>query len=221
MGRQPEPIQGVHNSGWLQTPKAEVTNDPSKWGPLEKYIKDIITTFKDDNRVLMWCLYNEPQNANRGADSMGLLRAVFQWARDVAPSQPLTSPVWARNNAPDIINFLEENCDVLTFHCYRKPAETRAFIKRLKRLNRPIICQEYMGRPDSTFEEIMPILKSGNVGAISWGLTEGKCNFHLTWRSKAGDPDPEIWFHDIYNMDGTPYSGQEIQFIRKMTGKIK
>ena len=222
MGKQPESVQGVHNSGWLQTPKAEVVNDPSKWQPIEKYVKDIITTFKDDNRILMWCLYNEPQNTNRGADGIGLLRAAFRWARSVNPSQPLTSPLWgipAKGSALDIISFLGENCDVITFHCYKDSEEIEAFIKMLKRFNRPIICTEYMGRPESTFEEIMPILKRENIGAISWGLTGGKCNFHVHWSSQTGDPEPEIWFHDIYRIDGTPYSEREIQFIKKMTGK--
>jgi len=87
----------------------------------------------------------------------------------------------------------------------------------MKQFDRPVICQEYMGRPRSTFEEIMPILKREKVGAISWGLTAGKCNFHLQWSSKAGDPEPEIWFHDIFRLDGTPYSQQEIDFIKSMT----
>lgn len=222
MGKQIESIQGVHNSGWLQTPKAEIVNNPSQWAPLKKYVQDILKTFKNDKRVLMWCLYNEPQNFNRRADSMGLLRAVFQWAREINPSQPLTSPIWgipAKDTAMDIISFLGENCDVMSIHCYKKPAEMEAFIKQMKRFNRPIICQEYMGRPESTFQEIMPILKRENVGAISWGLTNGKCNFHVHWTSQAGDPEPKVWFHDIFRLDGTPYSEAEIRFIKKMTGK--
>lgn len=224
VGKQPDPIPGVHNSGWLQSPKAEIVNDSTQWGKLKKYIKDILTEFKNDKRVLMWCLYNEPQNFNRGADSMGLLRAVFEWGRSVNPSQPLTSPIWGipgKESALDIISFLGENCDVISFHCYKGPDEMEAFIKLLKRYKRPIICQEYMGRPNSTFEEIMPILKREKIGAISWGLTEGKCNYHVHWSSKAGDPDPEVWFHDIFNLDGTPYNEDEIHFIKKMTEKEK
>ena len=105
----------------------------------------------------------------------------------------------------------------MTFHCYYGPEEMQLFIDFMKQFGRPIICQEYMGRPRSTFEEIMPILKREHVGAISWGLTAGKCNFHLQWSSKAGDPEPEVWFHDIYRLDGTPYSQQEIDFMRSMT----
>ena len=112
-----------------------------------------------------------------------------------------------------------ENSDVISFHCYDDPKTMSRFIRRLKDYNRPLICTEYMGRPKSTFKEVMPILKKNNVGAISWGLTAGKCNFHLRWSSKAGDPEPEVWFHDIYRLDGTPFSQDEVDFIRRMTGK--
>jgi hypothetical protein len=63
----------------------------------------------------------------------------------------------------------------------------------------------------------MPILKKHNVGAINFGLTAGKCNFHLQWSSRAGDPEPEVWFHDIYRIDGSAYSDKEVEFIRTMT----
>ncbi|MDR1682507.1 MAG: cellulase family glycosylhydrolase [Candidatus Symbiothrix sp.] len=222
MGKQPESIQGVHNSGWLQTPKAEVVNDPAQWEPLKKYVQDILKSYKNDKRVLLWCLYNEPQNFNRNADSMSLLRAVFQWAREINPSQPLTSPIWgipAKDTALDIVSFLGENCDVMSIHCYKKPEVMEAFIKQMKRFKRPIICQEYMGRPESTFQEILPILKRENIGAISWGLTNGKCNFHVHWTSKAGDPEPTVWFHDIFRKDGSVFSQEEIDCIKKLTGK--
>lgn len=223
LGAQPEPVQGVHNSQWIQSPGTPSVNDPSTYPRLERYVKDVMTAFKADDRILLWCLYNEPENLHRGANSLPLLREVFRWAREVNPSQPLSSPIWicpgahgTRSNFP-IISFLGENCDVMTFHCYYAPEEMEKFIALMKQFGRPVICQEYMGRPRSTFEEVMPILKREKVGAISWGLTKGKCNFYLQWSSKAGDPEPEVWFHDIFNPDGTPYSRQEIDFIKSMT----
>ena len=47
----------------------------------------------------------------------------------------------------------------MTFHCYYGPEEMEKFIAFMRQFDRPVICQEYMGRPRSTFEEIMPILK--------------------------------------------------------------
>lgn len=220
LGEQPKSIQGVHNSGWVQSPGASVVNDPQQWGRLEEYVHDMLSSFKDDQRILLWCLYNEPENKKLGANSLPLLRKLFEWGREVNPSQPLSSPLWIIPGNPrsslDIVSFLGENCDVMTYHCYADAIEMEAFIKQMRAFNRPVICQEYMGRPKSTFEEVLPILKKENVGAVSWGLTAGNCNFHLQWGSKAGDPEPEIWFHDILRVDGTPYDVEEVALIRRI-----
>ena len=67
-----------------------------------------------------------------------------------------------------------------------------------------------------------------NVGAINFGLTAGKCNFHYPWNKvdKDGNTilwenEPEVWFHDIYRLDGTPWNTEEVEFIRQMTGVSK
>lgn len=222
LGRQNPPIPGVHNSGWVQSPGAEIVNDPSKWAPIEKYIKDVMGSFKNDRRIVFWSVYNEPENPKRGAYSLPLLRKVFEWARSVHPSQPITAPIWKipgdERTALDIVSFLGENCDIITFHSYHEPEKTEHYIQLLKAFRRPMICTEYMGRTrGSTFENTMPIFKSENVGAISFGLVAGKTNFYYTWGSKEGAPEPNVWFHDIFRKDGTPYSKKEIEFIRSMT----
>jgi hypothetical protein len=223
LGKQPDPTPGVHNSGWVQSPGAAIVNDPAKWGRLETYVKDVMGAFARDNRILMWSLYNEPENTKKGAKSLPLLRKVFEWARSVSPSQPLTAPIWrrpdSRSTSLDIVHFLEENCDVMTYHCYQGPEEMKAFIKLLKTFDRPIVCTEYMARPKSTFQEILPILKAEHVGAISFGLVAGKMNTHYPWGSKAGAPEPKRWFHDILRGDGSPYDPAEVAFLRQMTGR--
>lgn len=69
LGKQPESIQGIHNSQWIQSPGAPSVNDPASWPRLERYVKDILTTFRDDDRILFWCLYNEPENFKQAAQS--------------------------------------------------------------------------------------------------------------------------------------------------------
>ena len=59
-GKQQEPVPGVHNSRWAQSPGHDVVRDQSQWPRLEAYVRDIITTFGDDPRVCLWDLYNEP-----------------------------------------------------------------------------------------------------------------------------------------------------------------
>ena len=91
-------------------------------------------------------------------------------------------------------------------------------IGMLSRFDRPMVCQEYLARNyGNTFFNILPVLKENRIGAINWGLVNNKCNFHYPWDHKAGDPEPEIWFHDIFRSDYTPYDPAEIDFLKGMT----
>ena len=222
-GPQPAPTPGIHCSQWILSPGPDKLNDKSTWPLLKEYVQDILRTYKDEKRILYWCLYNEPENIRLKCDCLEFMEELYKWGKEINPSQPFSSPIWIRpgykgaKTALDMVTFIGSHCDIITFHCYYGPEELKTFIKMLKRFKRPMICQEYMGRPLSTFEDIMPILKSEGIGAINWGLVKGKCNFHLHWSHRPGDPEPEIWFHDIYDTDGTPYSPQEISFIKSMT----
>ena len=63
-GAQPDPIPGVHNSQWVQSPGLEVLDDPNRYDELAPYIKGIISRYRTDSRVLVWDLFNEPNNPN-------------------------------------------------------------------------------------------------------------------------------------------------------------
>jgi len=56
-GKQPVPKPGVHNSGWMRSPGKKIVKDPSQWDRLESYVTDILTRFRDDDRILMWDLF--------------------------------------------------------------------------------------------------------------------------------------------------------------------
>jgi hypothetical protein len=110
---------------------------------------------------------------------------------------------------------------VITYHNYDPPALHQAAIDTLKKFNRPMICTEYMARRNnSLFTNIMPLLKEQHIGAINWGLVKGKTNTIYAWNTPMPDgSEPKIWFHDIVRPDGTPFSGEEIEFIKKMTNR--
>jgi len=117
VGLQPTPKPGIHNSGWVQSPSVAVVNrGVPAWGRLETYVKDVIGSFAEDERVLLWDLYNEPGNSNNGEKSLPLVQAVFEWARAANPSQPLTVGVWFENQA--LNEFQIAASDVITFHHY-------------------------------------------------------------------------------------------------------
>lgn len=220
-GKQPDPVPGVHNSGWLRAPGPAIVGDHRQWGPLEVYAKGVLTAFKDDARVLMWDLYNEPGNSGMDGITFPLLEKVFQWAWSVRPSQPLTCATWNAGEAFKRYNeFQLKNSDIISFHNYNDPENLESEINHLKTLGKPLVCSEYMARTNnSTFEKNMPVLKKNGVGAINWGLVSGKTNTIFPWGSKKGSPEPALWFHDIFRKDGTPFDNREVALIRELTGK--
>jgi hypothetical protein len=234
-GRQRAPRPGVHNSGWVQSPGAERLDDRRYTRVLYDYVTGVLGQFRNDDRILGWDLWNEPDNPapayrqverkdkqERVAD---LLPQVFGWARSVNPRQPLTSGVWdgawadpGRRNT--ISSFQLDNADVITFHSYGEPAAFQARINELSPLGRPILCTEYLARPlGSTIDNILPIAKRHNVGAFNWGTVAGKTQTYLPWDSwqHPYTSVPEVWFHDLLGPDGRPHRGTEIQTIRTQT----
>jgi hypothetical protein len=215
LGKQPEPIPGVHNSGWMQSPGSKVVTDPGGWERLEDYVKGVLAAFAADERILMWDLYNEPGNNGLGDRSLPLLQAAFGWARAARPQQPLTAGVWYDNQA--LIDFQLEASDVITFHNYNDASSLAEQIHHLKALGRPVICTEYMARTrGSRFATHLPIFKQERVGCFNWGLVSGKTQTIYPWGSPPGEPEPEVWFHDIFRRDGTPFDGAEVELIKQL-----
>jgi hypothetical protein len=218
-GTQPAPKTGVHNSGWIRDPGTLYYTEPKLTDTLEMYVKDVLTTFKNDKRILLWDVYNEPGNSQYGNKSLNLLQKVFMWGRQINPDQPLSAGLW-NPDLKDLNKFQLENDDVITYHNYSNEVEHAKVIDSLKKYERPLICTEYMARTrGSLFSNIMPLLKKENVGAINWGLVTGKTNTMYAWDTPMpGGEEPKVWFHDIFRKDGTPYREDEIKLIKSLTG---
>ena len=241
IGRQREPLPGVHNSGWGQSPGAAALRNPAEYPRLEKYVKDIVQTFRSDKRILAWDLWNEPDNLNARDYAKQdppnkielvnkLLPQTFEWARVAKPEQPLTSGVWkgdyfkeGKFDATEKIQM--DLSDIVTFHSYEPPEEFEKRIVFLQKFNRPLLCTEYMARPrGSTFVAILPVGKKHNVGMINWGFVQGKSQTNYPWDSwdrPYVEYEPWIWFHDVFRTDGAPYLREEVELIKRITGKTK
>ena len=217
-GKQPDPKPGVHNSGWVRDPGELLYQDSTLVNELEVYVKDVLTTFKDDKRIAIWDLYNEPGNSGYGNRSMPLLKKVYEWGWEIRPSQPLSTGVW-NLSLSDLNKFQVENSDIITYHNYEGPEKHQAAIDTLKTLGRPMVCTEYMARRNnSLFTNIMPILYKENIGAINWGLVAGKSNTKYAWDEPIPDgSEPPLWFHEIFRPDGTPYKQEEVDLIKSLT----
>ncbi len=234
-GPQRAPKPGVHNSGWVQSPGAERLGDRGYVPTLQAYVTGVISQFRNDDRVLGWDLWNEPDNPAHEYRSVersdklelvaNLLPQVFRWARAVDPRQPLTSGVWDGEwgdaaNRSTIAGIQLDNSDVVTFHSYAKPATFEGRIQELSPLGRPMLCTEYMARSlGSTIDGVLPVAKRYNVGAINWGFVAGKTQTYFPWDSweHPYTSVPKVWFHDLVRPDGRPFQGTEIQTIRTLS----
>jgi hypothetical protein len=241
-GRQRAPRPGVHNSGWVQDPGREILSDPARLDELKPYVIAVLKRFHNDNRILVWDLFNEPDNENRnsyGVDgdktelpnkaalSLPLLKKVFAWAREEKIEQPVTSGVWVGTWADPVKlspfeQFILENSDVISFHNYSKLDELQQCVANLHRYQRPLLCTEYMSRGSgSTFDPHLGYLKEQKVAAYQWGLVDGKTQTIYPWDSwqKTYTGEPPTWFHELFRKDGTPYDKKEADYIRRLTGK--
>lgn len=237
-GKQPAPRPFVHNSGWVQSPGAKVLSDTAQYERLKDYLQGVMSHFKDDKRVKLWDLFNEPDNTNgeRFKDDLNeadkykyafiLMKDAFKWAREVNPSQPLTVAPWHRDwsdtaKLDPMDRFMFDHSDVISFHSYDSLNVTENKVNILQRYGRPLICSEYMARPTgSTFQNILPYFKAQHVAAINWGFVDGKTQTIYPWDSwfKKYSAPPKVWFHDIFHENGKPYDQQEISIIKKATG---
>jgi len=235
-GKQRDPKPHVHNSGWVQSPGLNALKDSTQYPRLERYVKGIVARFATDNRIIGWDVWNEPDNPNESAYGtvelqgkvnyvLPLLRSSFSWARSQNPSQPLTSGIWAGDwSTHETLKPLEklqvEESDIISFHNYDSAQELEKRIVQLQKYGRPILCTEYMARPNgSTFQSSLPVAKKYNVAMYNWGFVDGKTQTIYPWDSWKTQytAEPPLWFHDIFRRDGTAYKQEEVSFIKEMT----
>ncbi len=235
-GPQRAPRPHVHNSGWVQSPGAQVLADPDRWETLARYVRTILGRYAHDRRIHAWDLFNEPDNPNtnsygqveladKAERAEALLRQVIRWAREANPQQPLTMGVWRGNWQTDekmssIDRLMTSESDVISFHTYDPLPLAKHRVASLRRFNRPLLCTEFMARPNgSRFDPQLGYFHDEQVGAYCWGFVAGKTQTNYPWDSwqKNYTAEPAEWFHEIFRPDGSPYRQDEVDYIRRVT----
>ncbi|MCX7971134.1 MAG: 1,4-beta-xylanase, partial [Negativicutes bacterium] len=244
-GRQKPPRPMVHNSQAAASPGRGVVCDRRFWPELRDYVGEVVGHFADDQRVLVWDLYNEPGNrgifvseteeafySERLEYYAGqLLTEVFGWARRANPSQPLTTGGWRVNRAENfsprtdafvhpIDRWALANSDVISFHAYCRLDQMRALVEELKGYSRPLLCTEWLARHiGCTFGDIVRYFAGERIGCFQWGLVNGLTQTHLPWPGVRKDNPAgwdRVWFHDFLRPDGSAYSGEEAATLSQL-----
>lgn len=223
-GKQPPPVPGYHNSGWVTCPSRKDAVDffqgdasAETVARLKGYVQRTMNRFGGDERVLMWELYNEPGRGSSrpdpraggnlndmdfGDQSIRLVHESFVWAREVGPNQPVSSnSTGCVGEANWTVNVL--NSDVHSIHHYQGSDSVKKLIEDFESYGRPIFMTEYLAREmGSTIEDIMPILKEHKVAAINWGFVAGKTGTIWPWRSRELGPNGEFVSADSLRAKG-------------------
>jgi hypothetical protein len=201
----PEPRPRLHNPYWQSSPgrrRMALAFRPA----LRRYVEDLLGTFAGDPRIVAWDLYNEPQSR---PSSVALVRDVFEWARGVAPSQPLTACWYGALYS-----------DVTSIHFYlspaREPDETERVVESAKSFARPVTATEALGRPNhGEVQEILPVFREHRIGWYLWELMIGADQTRYQWPGAAAAPD-DIVFQGLLYPDGAPFRAEEADLIRRL-----
>ena len=219
---------------WVQSPGSDIFYDRSRWSELRNYVFEVLSFFKDDERVIAWDLFNEPDQVDvvtlkvgsrndKIATATELVATVFDWARKVAVTQPLTVGVWEYEKdgqvATNSLNqLIVDQSDIISFHCYEPREKLTAVINALTTHGRPLLCTEWLARSAGSTVDLLSVFKDAGVGAINWGLVDGRTQTRFPWRSWAERVNnDEPWFHELLHSDGTAYDAQEVETFRRLT----
>lgn len=68
-------------------------------------IKELVTRHRNDERILIWDVYDEPGNSKLGAVTLPKLKHIFEIIREINPSQPLTAGAWLMHPEEEVLCF--------------------------------------------------------------------------------------------------------------------
>jgi len=176
---------------------------PAKLRRFEPYVRAVVKPHRDDARILMWDVVNEPEFA--GGSATAFIHYFCGLVRGLGPSQPLTVGFanWRRNEAFGPL------LDVLTLHIYAKDmAGHEAAIGGIKALGRrfgkSVICNEcVVGAVDDAqhaahTKATVAAMDKGAMGYLVWGLVDG----HIA-ASQPDRPEGGNSYQSFFHTDGT------------------
>ena len=194
-----------------------------------KMVEEIVTKYKDDERICIWDVYNEPGHSSRQDITLPNLKKMFEIVRSCKPSQPLTAGLFKISGDESIpLNSVEQyaldNSDIVSYHFYKDYNEHIKIIKRLKKEGRPIMNTEWLGRclGNDVFS-LFPLFYLEKIGCYNWGFVAGKYQtyepWEKTWQEYADGTRPNVdftkWFHDLFRPNHRPYDPREIELIKE------
>lgn len=191
-------------------------------------VREIVEKYKNDERIIIWNVYNEVGHSRREIVTLPNLKKIFDIIRKIDPIQPLTCEAWTLDgeieDLPEVQRYGLENSDIISYHSYGDYMFNIRQLKLLKQYERPIICSEWLARGSgNTIQAMFPLFYLENIACYNWGFVAGKYQtyepYNLIWDEYEKNPDLKYdftkWFHDLYRPNHRPYDPREIDIIKR------
>ena len=214
-----------------------VLDEPEAAARFYAMVSEIVARHANDPRIVIWDLFNEPGNGNRGEVSVPHVKRIFETARAADPSQPLTTGVWRGSDSAGWTpaeRLALELSDVISYHNYGGLDDNVYEIDFLRRFGRPLFNTEWLNRMGAgQIAACFPLFYLEKIGCWNWGLVAGLSQTYepheLMWNAYEANGGAGIdftkWMHDLYRPSLRPYDPHEIDLIKKYCrmadGKLK
>jgi hypothetical protein len=205
-------VKNYKGKVWLPSPGFARMGDKD-WPALEKFLAAVVGKHRDDRRIVLWDVMNEPETGEWGKPDgktkiIAFVRRSLQRVREEKPVAPIGIG-WRysdqNTNAADL-------SDVLIIHDYLPEQPMLEEIRRIKELgramNKPVIINEFAGRPRQPIEAALPIIAREKIGWCFWELMIGK----TTWSQG------KLPYQGHLYPDGTCFSAKEVAAILNPEG---
>jgi len=210
-------------------------DDPELRPKFYAMCEELLTKYRDDDRILFWNLWNEPGNNNRNDLTMRDLRELFERVWKINPKQPLAADVWtARGTGEGCIpveKLAAELSDIISFHCYADAGMQKRTIQALRaRWGRPMVNTEWLARIiGDELRTSYPVFAQERVGCTCWGFVNGKYQTHEPyepqWKTQFEFSNPNApvtkWYHDLFRPSHHPYDPEEIDIVMNINRQMQ
>lgn len=220
-GRKNSPHRRYDGAGYNP-----VLDEPEVAERFYTMVAEIVGKYAADPRIVAWDLFNEPGNGNRYEISFPHLQRIFDVARSMNPSQPLTTGGWRGSvqNWKPVEELALELSDVISYHCYGDYEANILMISNLREFGRPLFNTEWLNRIcHNNVAEAFPLFFLEKVSCWNWGFVAGLSQtyepYESMWKQYEENPalpfDFTKWMHDLFRPSLHPYDPKEIEIIRK------
>ena len=214
LDRPTEPVKGYHNGRWAACPQ-DRERTPENLPKFQSYVQDVIRAHARDERVLWWEICNEP---DRSAFSVALRRLGYEWAKQVAPLQPVLC-CWDDSPQTDIVDAHNYTAD---FAAWDRQVELNAdkgtvFTEAGARWMAP---RASSGEPCEVMHWLTQRQQAGKYVPgvyLCWELMAGHSNCRWYWGTASGAPEPTLPWCGLLWPDATPVSLAEAEAVRRWT----